>query len=64
MNQFNINIGDTLNEIVKDDELQLKPITPVYTIDDLLEGSKKQSLTLNDEDLHWLNSAPIGAEFK
>lgn len=33
-----------------------------YTLEELLAGSTRDSLQLNDEDKQWLNAVPVGKE--
>ena len=33
-----------------------------YTVEELLAGSSKDSLSLNKEDREWLNDKPVGRE--
>ncbi len=59
---MSMGIGGVLEVEVKDSMLMLRPATPEYSLDDLLEKSPKECFSLSGEDRAWLNLAPTGKE--
>ncbi len=55
-------IGGVLEVEVKDSMLMLRPASPEYSLDDLLEKSPKECFSLSDEDQAWLSQPPAGKE--
>jgi len=64
LSELSVEVGESLNVTFSDGAMILTPAEPFYILDELLEGSSKESLQLNDEDRQWLSFAPVGAEFK
>lgn len=62
LSQLNVEVGGTLSAEVNDGCLILTPAEPVYSIEELIAGSTKKSVALNDEDRQWLYAAPVGKE--
>ncbi len=61
LEQFNSSIGDTVDIQVVDGEILIKPHTEL-TLDELLQGSPKEYLSLSAEDQDWLSLDTVGRE--
>jgi antitoxin component of MazEF toxin-antitoxin module len=63
LQQVSCEIGSTVEAIVKDGGVFLKPVTtPNYTLGELLETCSKKNTCLDSEDKVWLSSNPVGKE--
>jgi antitoxin ChpS len=59
---FNLNIGSKLEFSIENNQIILSPVNDEPTLQELLAGSSKELLTLNDEDREWLNAPAVGKE--
>lgn len=58
-----LHVGSTLELTLKNNKIILTPITEEPSLEELLAGSPKQALILNDEDKDWLGMIAAGKEF-
>ncbi len=64
LNQLGAKVGDSLKVEINNGSLILRPVAPVYTMDDLLAGCTEENMHQSDEDREWLEAPPVGREFK
>lgn len=62
LDQFGLHSGSLLNITVDNNCIVLTPENSAPTLVEVLAGSPKELLALNDEDHEWLSSRPIGKE--
>lgn len=57
-----LHVGSKLTLSVVDTNIVLTPVSEKMTLENLLEGTSKESLQLTDEDHEWLNAKSVGKE--
>lgn len=59
---LNLNVGDTLELALVDNNILLSPAVGKRSLEDLLAGSPKKKLQMTEEDREWLSAKPVGKE--
>ena len=62
LNTLNLHVGSTLELTLENNKIVLTPVIESISLEELLAGSPKQALNLNEEDREWLNMPPVGKE--
>ena len=64
LREFSSEIGSKVRASVVNGKLTLEPVVemPEYSLDELLEGSSRESFAMTEEDRVWLASGPVGKE--
>lgn len=55
-------LGDELEIVMTDNGVLLTPAAPVYTLEEMLAGSKPEDFAMTEEDLEWEGMKPAGQE--
>lgn len=64
LREFSSEIGSKVRASVVNGKLTLEPVVemPEYSLDELLEGSFRESFAMTEEDRSWLASGPVRKE--
>lgn len=62
LNTLHLQVGSTLELTLENNKIILSPINQVPSLEELLAGSPKSALVLNEEDQQWLNVPTRGKE--
>jgi antitoxin component of MazEF toxin-antitoxin module len=62
LNTLHLQVGSTLELTLENNKIILSPINQELSLEDLLAGSPKSALRLNEEDQQWLNFPTRGKE--
>lgn len=62
LNTLHLQVGSTLELTLENNKIILSPINQELSLEDLLAGSPKSALGLNEEDQQWLNFPTRGKE--
>ena len=62
LNTLHLQVGSTLELTLESNKIILSPINQELSLEDLLTGSPKSALRLNEEDQQWLNFPTRGKE--
>jgi AbrB family looped-hinge helix DNA binding protein len=62
LNTLNLHVGSALELTLEDNKIILTPVSQEPSLAELLAGSPKQALRLNEEDQDWLNAHAVGKE--
>ncbi len=62
LNTLHLQVGSTLELTLENNKIILSPINQELSLEDLLTGSPKSALRLNEEDQQWLNFPTRGKE--
>lgn len=62
LNTLHLQVGSTLELTLENNKIILSPINEEPSLEELLAGSPKSALALNEEDQQWLNLHPVGKE--
>lgn len=62
LNTLHLQVGSTLELTLENNKIILSPVNQEPGLEELLAGSPKSALVLNEEDQHWLNSPATGKE--
>ena len=55
-------LGDSVDIEAVDGKIVIKQVAPTYTLDELLNASPVETVSLDDEDKAWLHDVPVGKE--
>jgi len=62
LTEVGLGLGDTADIEAVNGTIVIKQVAPSYTLDALLKASPEESLSLDDEDKHWLRDGAVGNE--
>jgi antitoxin ChpS len=62
LNTLHLQVGSTLELTLENNKIILSPINHEPSLEELLAGSPKSTLGLNEEDQQWLNLPAGGKE--
>jgi len=62
LNTLHLQVGSTLELTLENNKIILSPVTQEPSLEELLAGSPKEALALNEEDQDWLNLPARGKE--
>jgi len=62
LNTLHLQVGSTLELTLENNKIILSPVIQEPSLEELLAGSPKEALTLNQEDQEWLNLSARGKE--
>ncbi len=62
LNTLHLQVGSTLELTLENNKIILSPVTQEPSLEELLAGSPKEALALNQEDQEWLNLSARGKE--